>query len=358
MSEWLQILSGEAIGNRPWTWLLVPWVILVAATPVLTWRNRRLLGRFATPMMMRRLLPSTPGSTFANLATPLALTAAGLLIVAALDPRWGKTTREVPQRGIEVQFVLDVSKSMLAGDVTPDRLTRAKQQIKDMVDEMAGDRVGLVIFAGESKRQIPLTSHYDDFKQRLDQVGPASLRRGGSRLGDAIRVAANAFLDQTNDHKAIVVFTDGEDQESDPVGAARRASAERGIRIFTVGLGDIDQGSRIPVTDPENPQRSFGRFVKHNGEAVWTRMNGETLREVAAQSGGAFIPAGTRRVDMADVYHRYVATVEQTEFETATINARTLRFAWFAVPALVLIIIETFWRTRSPTRSQTRSRTK
>ena len=170
-----------------------------------------------------------------------------LMVLALVDVRWGKVWRDVPQKGIEVMFVLDVSRSMLADDAAPNRLERAKQQIKDTVDEMAGDRVGLIVFAGDVKQQIPLTTHYDDFKQALDEVGPHNVRRGGSRLGDAIEAASHAFLTKSNAHKAMVIFTDGEDQESEPVAAARKAHAETGVRIFTVGLGDMEKGSRIPL---------------------------------------------------------------------------------------------------------------
>ncbi len=117
---------------------------------------------------------------------------------------------------------------MLAEDASPNRLARAKQQIKDMVDEMAGDRVGLVTFAGETRQSVPLTSHYEDFKQTLDSVGPHTVRSGGSRLGDAIAAAASGFLSKTNEHKAIVIFTDGEDQESNPVEVAEKLYADQG----------------------------------------------------------------------------------------------------------------------------------
>ena len=136
------------------------------------------------------------------------------LVLALIDIRWGKIWREVPQKGIEVMFVLDVSRSMLAEDAKPSRLERAKQQIGDMLEAMAGDRVGLVVFAGERVQLVPLTSHYQDFRQTLRDVGPENVDRGGSRLGDALQLAASGFLDQTGDHKAVVVLTDGEDQET------------------------------------------------------------------------------------------------------------------------------------------------
>ena len=211
-----------------------------------------------------------------------------------------------------------------------------------MVDEMAGDRVGLVVFAGEARQSVPVTSHYEDFRQTLDSVGPHSVRIGGSRLGDAIKAAADGFLNKTNDHKAIVVFTDGEDQESKPVEIAKQIHDEKGIRIFTVGLGDIDQGARIPETD----DRRNG-FVQYEGKQVWSKLNGKILSQIATETDGAYIPAGTRQVNMADVYHGYVANVEQMEFETAKINTYTARFQWFAAPALALLLLEVWISTRS-----------
>ena len=238
-------------------------------------------------------------------------------------------------------FVLDVSRSMLAEDASPNRLSRAKQQIKDMVDEMAGDRVGLVCFAGDTRQSVPLTSHYEDFKQTLDSVGPHTVRTGGSRLGDAIEAAANGFISKTNEHKAIVIFTDGEDQESHPVEIAKKLYTDQGIRIFTVGLGDMDQGARIP--DAESRR---GGYIQHDGQQVWSKMNGAVLSQIATETNGAYIPAGTKRVNMGDVYHSYVANVEQTEFEIAKINAYVARFQWFAVPALALLLLEVFLSSR------------
>jgi Ca-activated chloride channel family protein len=218
--------------------------------------------------------------------------------------------------------------------------------IKDTIDEMAGDRVGLVLFAGEARQKIPLTSHYDDFIQALDDVGPDDLRRGGSRLGDAVTTAADAFLDQTSDHKAIVLLTDGEDQESEPVEAARTAHQEQGVRIFTIGLGDFRQGARIPVQTREQTG-----YLQHQGQQVWSKLNGEILAQVATATQGAYIPAGTKQVDMADVYHGYIASVEQKEFATAKIDRYEARYQWFLAPALLLLLAEiaiTSWPPRAP----------
>lgn len=328
-------------GNPSSVWLMA----IVAAGLILTGyaiiARRRASLRFATAKLRNQILPSATSSRHWMSAILIAASLT-LLCLAMVDIRWGKTWREVPQKGIEVMFVLDVSRSMLAEDAAPNRLSRAKQMIKDMADEMAGDRVGLVVFAGDTRQSVPLTSHYEDFRQTLDSVGPHSVRVGGSRLGDALKAASNSFISKTNDHKAIVVFTDGEDQESTPVEIAKQIHQEKGIRIFTVGLGDMDQGARIPETDE-------GRrgFVQYDGQQVWSKMNGQILSQIATDTDGAYIPAGTRQVNMADVYHGYVANVEQMEFETAKINTYTVRFQWFAAPALALLLLEVWVSTRS-----------
>ena len=328
------------IGNPNSIWLLVVVVVGLLLTIYAMVARRRAVSKFATVKNRKRLIPVGTRSR-QMLSSVLVATSLTLMTVAMLDIRWDKTWREVPQKGIEVMFALDVSRSMLAEDASPNRLERAKQQIKDMVSEMAGDRVGLVCFAGDTRQTVPLTSHYEDFKQTLDSVGPHTVRTGGSKLGDAIQAAANGFISKTNDHKAIVVFTDGEDQKSDPVEVAKKLHADQGIRVFTVGLGDMDQGARIP--DAKSRQ---GGFVQHGGQQVWSKMNGQILSQIATETDGAYIPAGTKRVNMGDVYHGYVANVEQTEFETAKINAYVARFQWFAVPALALLLLEVFVSTR------------
>jgi len=334
---------------RQLTWLwLIP--LCAAATVYALAAARSARNRFATPNLIGRLLPPLSIGRLCG-TTLLACAALAAMALALVDIRWGKEWQEVPQQGIELMFVLDVSRSMLAEDTSPNRLTRAKQQISDTIDELAGDRVGLVVFAGEAIQKIPLTSHYDDFKQTLQQVDPDSVKRGGSRLGDAIRVASDGFLTKTNDHKAMVIVTDGEDQESDPLGAAETAHADHGVRIFTIGLGDMDQGARIPVK--QNEQRTY---LQHEGQQVWSKLNGQILRQIAEQTDGAYIPAGTKRVSMSDVYHGYIADVPQQQFETARINRYRARFQWFLLPALVVILAEITWSTaRSRSRRDFRS---
>lgn len=314
------------IGNPEMVWLLLLLPAVLILIVLCDWKRRGALKTFGVE-------PSVGSTVRGVVSNGLLVFGLALLTVACMDIRWGKTTRTVPQKGLEVVFALDVSRSMLAQDARPNRLTRAKQQIKDMVGEMAGDRIGLVVFAGEAKQAVPLTSHYNDFRQKLDSVGPETVSKGGSQLGVAIDAAADSFLSKTNDHKTVVLLTDGEDQQSKPVELAQKLHDETGMRIFTVGLGDMDKGSRIP-----QDQKRSGKFVEHEGQQVWSRLNGSILQQIATATQGAYIPAGIKRVDMADVYHNYIANVEKSEFETAKINALIPRFQWFAFPALVCLV--------------------
>lgn len=314
-----------------WLWLVACVALLAILSVVL---NRRSALRFTSKQMLGSVLPRF--STARQLSGKvLVLISLLFLVLCLLDLRWGKVLRVIPQKGIEVMFVLDVSRSMLAEDVAPNRLERAKQMIKDTVDEMAGDRIGLTVFSGEARLRIPLTNHYDDFKQTLDEVAPEDVFRGGSRVGDALLEAAGGFHGKTNRHKAIVLISDGEDQESDPIQAAREVQQDHGAKIITIGLGDTDQGARIPVVEA-------GRkgYLEHQGAEVWSKLNGGILQQIASETEGVYVPAGTKQVSMADLYYGYLAAMEQSEFQSARINAFEARYQYFCVFALLSLFIE------------------
>ncbi|MFI4873852.1 MAG: VWA domain-containing protein, partial [Blastopirellula sp. JB062] len=328
------------IGNLwglSWLWLVAAAILLIGVVAV---ARRNAMARFATANLIDRFVTKS-GSKRRIAKNLLVIGAMIALVVALADVRWGKVWREVPQRGIEVVFMLDVSRSMLAEDAAPNRLLRAKQQIEDIMDAMPGDRVGLVVFSGAARQMVPLTSHHNDFKKTLAEVGPHDVAVGGSRLGDALQCAGDAFLEETGNHRAIIIFSDGEDQESDPIQVAKNLHEQRNIRVFTVGLGDMDQGARIP--DPQNR----GSYVQYQGEQVWSKLDGATLQQIALASGGAYIPAGTKQVAMDQVYRNYVQQVEAREFETARIHSYIPRYQWFVGIGLLLLIIDAVLPTTS-----------
>lgn len=336
MNAWdIQIGKPEQFG---WLWIVL--AIAVVAGFGLVWRYRA-IGTFATTNLLPLLFPVNllRRQVVRNLVT---LAAMSLLVLGLVDIRWGKTWQEVPQKGIEVVFALDVSRSMLAEDVAPNRLERAKQQIMDLVDAMAGDRVGLVVFAGASRRVVPLTRHYQDFKNALQEVGPYDVDRGGSQLAEAIQTAADSFLDKTGDHRAIVIFSDGEDLGSDPIDAARDVYTDQGIRILTVGIGDPVDGALVPAP----PNRRGQKYMHYEGKPVRSRLNSQVLEQVALQADGAYIPAETKNADMADIYNAYIATLHQQDFELARINQYIPRYPIFVGAALALLLVELFWPQR------------
>lgn len=307
--------------------------------------RRRALRRLAT----RNLFGSLVGDD--GLGRPVLkvvlLTAALISLVAAmLDPRWGVKYEDVQQRGIDIVFLIDASRSMLAEDAAPNRLERAKRFATDLVDQLHGDRVALVAFAGTASVKCPLTVDYGAFRLSMSEVDPLTEARGGSLLGDAIRKAADAFTDEIKDYKALIILTDGEDHDSYPVEAARQLYDERGVRIYTVGIGDSGQGARIPVDDSGS-----GLYVTYDQQEVWSRMDRTLLQEIALSGGGAFIPVGTRSVDLARVYDEKIAPATKREFQTTRLRLYNAQYQWFAGLALVLLMLDTVIGDRRPRRA-------
>ncbi|MCA9289723.1 MAG: VWA domain-containing protein [Phycisphaerales bacterium] len=314
-----------------WLWA----VLVVGAVLVIGGMRRRArLAGFADAALLRVLVPDA--SSVRRAMRSVVLVGAMLALVAAMiDPRWGSEVIDVPQRGVDVMVILDVSRSMLAEDASPNRLARSKQFIMDMVDRMAGDRVGLITSAGRAALRCPLTIDYGAFRLSLDEAVPEQAGRGGSLLGDAIRLAGRSFGETGRDQKVIVLFSDGEDHGSYPREAAAKLFEDDGVRLYTVGIGDSGQGSPIPVT--ENGRR---RFLTYDDEEVVSRMDPRTLTEMALAAGGAFVPAGTSQVDFGDVYDDLIVPLATTERDMTRVRRYTVRYQWFAGLALLLLLIE------------------
>jgi Ca-activated chloride channel family protein len=267
-----------------WLWLVAALGVVIAVGFAV---RRRDLCRFASQALLGRLLPRTSfGRQYAGAV--LVVLALVTLVGALLDPRWGLTYQQVQQRGIDLVVVLDVSRSMLAEDARPNRLGRARQYIGDLVDRLGGDRVALVTAAGTAELKCPLTVDHGAFRLALATATPEAAPRGGSLLGDALRVAGEAFTDEIPDHKAVIVFTDGEDHGSYPLEAARKLHETLSVPIFTVGIGDSNEGARIPIM-----VEGKRVYLTYDGQEVWSKMNASGLREIALATGGAYVPLGT-----------------------------------------------------------------
>ena len=268
----------------------------------------------------------------------VALLSALVFLVAALTrPAWNPIETTVNRQGRDVVFLLDVSRSMLAEDLAPNRLERAKLAIRDCVEKLEGDRVGLVVFAGSSVVRCPLTVDYGFFRMMLDGIAVDSVTKGGTMIGDALRrVTTEVFDDQDRAFKDLILITDGQDHESFPLEAAK-AVGEKGIRLLAIGLGDEKEGQPIPVTDNRN-QRTF---LTHDGEIVKTRLDGSTLRDmVKATPGGKYFNVATGSMDLGAVYQQLIAGAQKRSLQDQEIQKYEEKFQIFLAAAFFLLIVE------------------
>ncbi len=265
------------------------------------------------------------------------LTAVALIIIGLSGPAWNPIPETIARKGRDVVFLLDVSKSMLAEDLKPNRLERAKLAILDCIDVLQGDRVGLVIFAGTAVVKCPLTLDYGFFRMMIQEISVDSISRGGTLIGDALRTTINeVFDDQVKAFKDIVLITDGEDHDSFPVEAAK-AAGEKGIRIIAIGLGDETEGQRIPITN----EKAEKIFLKHNGQEVWSKLDADTLRKMAnATPNGKYLNVATGAIDLGDVYQNLIFTADKKHLESQTIRRYEEKFQIFLVLAVFLLLIE------------------
>lgn len=275
----------------------------------------------------------------------LALAAFSLLVLALARPQWGADWRETRARGVDIIFAVDVSRSMLAQDITPNRLDRAKLAIRDLVREMDGDRLGLIPFAGSAFLQTPLTHDYNAFLQSLDSLRPGIIPRGGTNIAAAIDEAISAFGPGDN-YRFLILISDGEDLAADGIAAATRAAREN-VRIFAVGVGS-PEGARIPVQD----SRGRPDFLRDSyGNIVVTRLDENTLQRIAAETGAFYVPLGPRGEGMRTVLEAGRQEVPQSELESRMERIPVERFQIFLALALALLVAELLLTNRNRGRS-------
>ncbi|MBV7339660.1 VWA domain-containing protein [Chloroflexi bacterium TSY] len=315
-----------------WALLLVP--ISMIGLRFAHRQRRAALARLGDSRLLEQLSASVNwrGRRWQGRLWGLALL---LMIVALARPQWGSTIQVVEQEGVQLMVALDVSKSMLAADLKPDRLTRAKLEISDLMGRLRGDEIGLVLFSGASFIQFPLTSDYDTARAFLDNVGPEAISRPGTVIGEAIRTAMSGFDLQQSTQKVIVIMTDGEDHETDPVAVAREVAAEDNVLIYTIGFGSA-QGEPIPEYD------ASGAFVGYKKDSVnqviLSRLDEVMLQQIALATGGRYFRATAdgRELDslMAELAELQTAQLE-SRFETQKIE----RFQIFLFVALIALVI-------------------
>lgn len=261
-----------------------------------------------------------------------------LIVLALARPSWNKETRMVEKKGHDVIFLIDVSRSMLADDLIPNRLERAKLAVIDAVNSFDGDRVALIAFAGTAVVKAPLTTDYSFFIGAVNRLKVDSVAKGGSLLGDAIRYTLkNVVKNSETAQKDMIIITDGEDQESFPVNAAEEADS-MGVRIIAIGLGDEREGRRIPVETERGTE-----FLSFEGREVWTKLDADTLRNVAGSTeGGQYLNVSTGTFDLAEIYRTLSRGREVSDFGEETVDLYEERFQVFLFIAIIFLFISFF----------------
>ncbi len=321
--------------NSELFWLF--WLIAIAlGLYILAGILKRIaLRKFGNPELMNQLMPDTsfvkPFIKFSLLLLTLAL-----VILAAARPQLGTRLEEIKREGVEIILALDVSNSMLAEDIRPNRLEQAKMSIQRMTDRLVNDKIGLIVFARKAFVQVPLTTDYTVTKMLTATVSTESVPVQGTAIGSAIDLAVNSFSSTEENSKILIIISDGENHEDNPVEAARLASL-RGIVIHTIGIGD-PRGSPIPIKG-RGGQQNF--LTDQDGNVVMTRLDETTLRQIASVTGGIYVRATGSEFGLNNILNE-ISGMEKSEFESLVYTGYEDKFQYFTGLALFFIFLTVF----------------
>ena len=297
-------------------------------------RRRRLLERFAAPPLLKQLLSGV--SVAKQRFKPfLILAALTFFILALAEPQWGFQVEEVKRRGIDLVIAVDVSKSMLAQDVKPNRLERSKLEIESLFNALRGDRVGVVAFAGDAFLQCPLTLDYATAKLFLKDLTVTSIPIGGTDLGGAIRKAVEAFEGQEGGERVVLLITDGEDHGAQLERVLSEAKKQR-VAIYPIGIGRRG-GAPLPVID-ESGQRRYLR--NRQGEVVISQPNWAVLEKIAVATGGKIGSIGSGKTSLEDIYEQEIAKREKRELASKQKRQYHHRFQWPLAVGIFFLYLE------------------
>ena len=348
-----------SFGAPQWLWGLVLVPILIALFVRAERRGFRRLQEFVSA----RLLPQLAGTVNRPrrmIRFALQLLGLSLALVSLAQPRWGYTFEDVKRKGLDLLIAVDTSRSMLSNDVQPNRLERVKLAVQDLINELQGDRAGLIAFAGRAFLQAPLTIDYDAVVEAINDLDAKTIPEGGTNISSAITLATQSFGKSAMGNRALIIFTDGEELSGDAVKTAKEA-ADAGVRIFTIGVG-TPQGSLIPLTG-ENGETAF---VKDSaGQVVKSKLDDKRLRELAQASGGFYLHLDSGPRTMQQIQNEGLVKMQAAEMDVRLSRRPIERYEWPLGAALIAlafsILIGERKRVRergyfaTPTRSATHS---
>ncbi|HPI37760.1 MAG TPA: VWA domain-containing protein [Ignavibacteriaceae bacterium] len=267
----------------------------------------------------------------------ISLITVALLILAVARPQIGSRIEEVKQIGIDVYILLDVSMSMKAEDIRPNRLEKAKNEITSLVRKLQGDRIGLIVFAGQAYIQFPLTTDYSAANLFLSVVDVNTVPQAGTAIASAINLAVKSFDFKSSTKKVIVVITDGEDHEGD-ISASVKNAVEKDVMIYTIGMGSVS-GAPIPVYDNRGSQAGFKQ--DREGNIVLTKLDEATLRQIASEGNGKYYLSSNFSNEL-DMIYKDLASIEKEEYGSKKITDYDDKYYYFLIPAILLLFIEFF----------------
>lgn len=321
--------------EKIWFWILAIIPIIVLFFLVLQFWKYRTQRKFADKQLLKRLSPNT--SLFKSVLKVIVLSLAfACLAIALVNPKVGTKLETVKRQGVDIVFAVDVSKSMLAEDIAPNRLEKAKQLVTQIVNNLGSDRVGIIAYAGKAFPQLPITTDYAAAKMFLQNMNTDMLSSQGTAINEAIRLATTYFDDEEQTNRVLIIISDGEDHSEEAASVAEEAN-EAGIRIFTIGVGDVKGG---PI--PEKRNGIVVNYKKDNqGETVITRLDEETLINIASEANGVYIN-GRNTNEVVENISELLNAMDKKEFETKQFSEFKDQFQWFLGFAIFFLLIDIF----------------
>lgn len=325
--------------EKIWFWVLAIIPLILLGFLVLQIWKFRLQKRFADKKTLKKLSPNQ--SLFKSILKILVLCMAfACIAIALVNPKIGTKLETVKREGVDIVFAIDVSKSMLAEDVAPNRLEKSKQLVTQIINNLASDRVGIIAYAGKAFPQLPITTDYASAKMFLQNMNTDMLSSQGTAINEAIELAKTYFDDEEQTNRVLIIISDGEDHSDVASNVAEEAS-EQGIRIFTIGVGDV-KGGPIPI-------KRNGIVLNYKkdsqGETVITRLNEETLKNIADEANGAYIN-GKNTNEVVESIKDVLSKMDKKEFEAKEFADFKDQFQWFLGFGILLLCIDIFFLER------------
>jgi Ca-activated chloride channel family protein len=310
----------------PVIWLLFTWFML--------WRKRA-QDSFANKTLLDKLSPEK--STFKPILKTIMLSLALLfLIIGLVNPKMGTKLASVKREGVDIVFAVDVSKSMLAEDVAPNRMEKSKQLMSKVIDELGGDRVGIIAYAASAVPVLPITNDFAAAKMFLKGVNTDLLSSQGTAISQALEMAKGYYDDEEQANKILIILSDGEDHSEDVLTAAK-AAAKEGIKVFTIGIG-TEKGERIPI---KQNGRIYGYKQDNQGNTVITKRNDKVLKEIAKVTNAKYID-GNKTQYVVDFLKEVLGKMDKSSFETKQYADYKDQFQWFLGLGLLFLLIDIF----------------